>query len=204
MPALDVSFEGGQHRNRGLCSVPRAYKWIEFSNGMFGNWKDFQIRAFKRKQPQQQGGENSGNDDDNESSWEEIATGPSRETIAKTIERMIFGLAQSAPDDFREGSNLVHVLMDYEEDEDINLEYPKSGYELCVVLDDRQEDIPANKLEEEAQGILHVLATATMAGSESGYLPDVYKPLYEDKSLRNPIYEKFRERRAGQQKKDEE
>jgi hypothetical protein len=184
MPALDISFEGGQHRNRGLCSVPRAYKWIEFSNGMFGGWKDFQLRALTRKKGDEK--------------WEEVASGPSGETIAKAIERTIFSLAQTPPDDIGEGSNLVHVLIDDNEKDNVedscNLEYPKNGNELCVVLDDREGDIPEN-LEEEAQGILHVTTIATMAGSESQYLPDAYKPLYQDKSLRNPTYEKFRERR---------
>ena len=162
---------------------------------MFGEWKNFSLKALKRKRIQESG-EDVGYGD-----WELMAAGPSGEAIAIAIERTIMSMAQSAPADLGEGSHLVHVLLDYDEDRHaVGLEYPQTGHELCVIMDDRSEmELPADhRWQDDSQGILHVMTSATMAGSESQYLPDVYKPLFHDKSLRNPVYEKFRKRREQQ------
>ena len=192
MPAVDISYEGGVHRNRGLCSVPRAYKWIEFSNGMFGDWKSFQIRAFKRKMTSEES-----NDDEK---WVELASVSSGDSIAKTIEQTIFSMAQSAPDELGEGSHMIHSLIDLDVDdaEEACVEYPRNGHEFSIVLEDQLEE-GGDSLDVNpalvSPGALLVATSATMAGSESQYLPDVYRPLFEDKSLRNPTYEEFRDRR---------
>lgn len=192
MPAVDCSYDGGIHRNRGLCSVPRAYKWIEFSNGMFGDWKHFQLRAFKRKLPE--------SEEAAEEKWLEMASVPSGNMISKAIERTIFSLAQSAPDELGEGSHVIHSLIDLDDEEESSLEYPKTGNELCIVLEDQleEDDVLDRHPAGACPGALHVAASAAMAGSESDYLPDAYKPLYQDETLRNPIYEQFRERRKEQ------
>ena len=55
---------------------------------------------------------------------------------------------------------------------------------------------------EEAPGALQVVITAIVAGSESEYLPDAYKPLYSDDSLRNQIYAKFKQRHGERNNKE--
>ncbi len=184
MPALDASFAGGQHRNRGLCSVPRAFKWIDFSSEFLSDLEHFELKAFKRKRK----GDH----------WTRIALVPSGEIISRSVEHVILSLAQSAPDHLGEGSHLIHSIIDFGNGIDwCTLKYPGGRNELCITLDNRK-DIP--NLEQDGRGILHVTMTATMAGSESPYLPEVYKALFEDKALRNPAYETFREKREQQNK----
>lgn len=187
MPALDASFEGGRHRNRGLCSVPRAFKWIEFSSDFIRDWGQFQLKAFERKQ--------TGD------SWTQIAAISEGDIVSSTVEHAILCLAESAPDELGEGSHIIHTLIDIGRasatasasgNQSCCLHYPTNGKELCIILDDQdQDDIP--NLEQDACGILYVKTAATMAGLESPYLPDVYKPLFEDDTLRNTAYDKFQE-----------
>jgi len=198
MPALDVCYEGGQHRNRGLCSVPRAFRWIGFNNEMLvgRELQDLQIRAFLRRKQSKSGQVNSNDGDDgDDEEWTELAPTLSGERVANAIERTIFALAESAPDDLGDGSNLIHALVETDDDDSVRLEYPGNGHELCIVMDDNNFSHPG---EDDVKGKLQVSISAAMAGSESQYLPDAYKPLYKDMSLRNPRYEKFRERRQPQ------
>jgi len=44
-------------------------------------------------------------------------------------------------------------------------------------------------------GILQVTVATTMSGSESEYLPDVYRPLFDDPKLKNPLYGNYKDRR---------
>ena len=85
---------------------------------------------------------------------------------------------------------------------------------------------PQSGAEQEASGILDVVVSSTMAGSgkfrpllnnisavcaklepnmfsfaESEFLPDAYQQLFDDTSLRNPRYEKYKQRQQERRKK---
>ena len=54
MPAVDISYDG-QYRNRGMNSVPRAHRWMDFSSmGLINEWDRFNLKVLSRKR-----GENS-------------------------------------------------------------------------------------------------------------------------------------------------
>jgi hypothetical protein len=253
MPAVDIRYESpsttasasssSHHRNRGLCSVPRAYQWIDYSQGLSSFWlKDLELRAWKRKMKTtatavastSDGGDNNNNnnnDDDDvvggeESCWMELASATMGSKIVQGIESVQYALMDDPPPELGEGSHIVHVLLESvwdDNDDETNeqqqpqqtysFDYPKTGYELCVVLEEKREsnlevvveqpperkNIRAPYASPTAYGILHVGVSATMAGSESEYLPEVYRPLYEDMTLRNPIYMAFKEKQQQQQ-----
>lgn len=185
MPAVDVSLDGGLHRNRGMCSVPRAHAWIDFTNSL-DEWDKYRIVLAKKK--------------NGEETWTDICSSSSSGKISSAIERVMVCLAESAPDEIGEGSHFVNVLLGSLDDESEVAECPKIGSELRVIMDD--DDFLGGP--DEAPGILQVAITATVAGSESEYLPQAYEPLYYDESLRNPLYAKFKERRkdSDQMKND--
>jgi hypothetical protein len=251
------------HRNRGLCSVPRAYQWIDYSHGVAFWLQSLELRAWKHKlvpqrqknnddveknkassssssrQQERPGSAGMDDQEEEEEEWMEVASLTSGATIVQAIERVQYALANDPPPELGDGSHILHVLL-----EDIatpqretptgtttaatptttttQFDSPKTGFELCVVLQERRGDvddedgatilqsprtIPTSTprrvvvpyQQPNVYGILHVSVSATMAGSESDYLPEVYRPLYDDLSLRNPTYEQFRERRRRQQ-----
>merc|ERR1712224_145005 len=51
---------------------------------------------------------------------------------------------------------------------------------------------------------LRVQVKSIAAGSESEYLPEAYMPLYEDASLRNPLYANFKKRRREETVKQQQ
>jgi len=245
MPAVDISYTDGRHRNRGLCSVPRAYQWIEYSHGVAFWVQNLVLKGWKHKMKKKSsnnadndGGEMSDDrDDDDKEEWIQVGSISSGSTLVKAIERVQYALADDPPAELGDGSHIIHVLLDDRSHEDdgttttsttskeecsatssssssYRFESPRVGYELCVVLqeeDTKEEEqimtVGGNSLPYEkvnVHGILHVGISATMAGSESEYLPNAYRPLYEDLSLRNPLYEKYRQRRRMQQQQEEE
>lgn len=174
MPALDVSYDGS-HRNRGMCSVPRAHTWMDFSTMFSDDWEHFEMQLSSRKQAE---GEK----------WETLAFS-TVDALGKAVERATMCLAESAPDEMGEGSHILHVVL---EDSKV-VETPKSSHDLRVTL---TEDAFADDSGEGGKaGILQVAVAATMAGSDSQYLPEVYKSLYNDETLRNPRFAKFKERK---------
>ena len=94
-----------------------------------------------------------------------------------------------APDELGDGSHIINVILDIDDEDTRMVECPKVGHEIRLTMDDDDLASPAD-----APGILQVAISATMAGSESDYLPEVYKELYSDESLRNPLYAKFKNR----------
>lgn len=190
-----------------MCSVPRAYKWIEYSLGLAGEWHTFGLEAQIRKVPQ-------GDDDDEEGGWQSMALlPPGTSVLAKTMDQLQYALAEDPPAALGEGSHIVHALLRPVEEEDGNnspmsFEQPISGHEICVTLCEDEVDFGDTKIvvtptvsqqnsdpTTSSGGILHVQVEATMAGSESEYLPEAYKPLYHDLELRNPRYQRYQERR---------
>jgi hypothetical protein len=182
MPAVDVSLDGGLHRNRGMCSVPRAHAWIDFTNSL-DEWDNYRIVLSKKK--------------NGEETWTDICSSSSTGKISSAIERVMVCLAESAPDEIGEGSHFVNVLLESLDDESEVAECPKIGSELRVIMDD--DDFLGGP--DEAPGILQVAITATVAGSESEYLPQAYEPLYYDESLRNPLFAKYKQRRKDSDQK---
>ena len=168
MPAVDLSFHNGQHRNRGMCSVPRAHSWIDFSLSL-DEWENYKIIVSSKERQ--------------EETWKQI-TKSTEGAISGAIERAMICLSSNAPDELGSGSHIVNVVM-----ESSSVECPKN--ELRVLMDD--DDFVDN--EEAASGVLQVVISPTMAGSESEYLPEAYKPLYNDESLRNPLFAKFKQRK---------
>ena len=52
-------------------------------------------------------------------------------------------------------------------------------------------------------GTLHVHVETTAAGSESEYLPDCYRPLFNDAALRRPAFTETKRRMMLQQQQQE-
>jgi hypothetical protein len=131
-----------------------------------------------------------------EESWKKVSTSSSG-VLSKAIERAMVCLAETSLDELGEGSHFVNVLLECTDSDKGVVECPKTGFEMRVTMDD--DELAAA---EEAPGALQVVITAIVAGSESEYLPDAYKPLYSDDSLRNQIYAKFKQRQGERNNKE--
>ena len=170
LPAVDLSLKAednnDEHRNRGLCSVPRAYEWMDFGAAMAGGLDGYSMMLQISSSDN-----NSDGDGEAEQQWETVAE---MDSIEESITAAIQALADNPPDELGDGSTVVHVLCD---PEDV-VECPRPGSEMRVLL---QEDGVT-------VGTLQVSVEKTAAGSESEFLPDAYKPLFEDMSLRRPAF----------------
>ncbi|OEU23620.1 hypothetical protein FRACYDRAFT_267567 [Fragilariopsis cylindrus CCMP1102] len=190
-PALDISYDGNQHRNRGMCSVPRAL---------------YMGKSNSDNEDENENDNDDENDDEGKAEtekWEQLLSSSSisdTEIMSKAIERAVICLAEndSSINDL-DGSHIFHVILnDNDNDNDATtVEIPKSNHELKVTMVEKWGN--SNKIENESVdevevGILQVNVMTTMSGSESDYLPDVYKPLYNDESLRNPLYKNYKKR----------
>jgi hypothetical protein len=79
------------------------------------------------------------------------------------------------------------LLNDNDEDDDtVLVECPTTGSELRVTFEQKFGDT--------APGILQVAISASMAGSESEFMPVAYKPLFQDETLRREAYTEYKER----------
>jgi hypothetical protein len=162
MPALDLSYDGGSHRNRGLNSAPRAHAWINYMRGM----EEWKLMLGCKKSTEEE--------------WTDLATS---KAIRDAIERAVEFLIESPPDELGDGSHIVNVMLDTDEP----IECPKVGQELRVLFGSEKE------MASTCVGILQIQIVASAAGSESVYLPEAYKPLYLDKSLRRAAYAKMKQ-----------
>ena len=185
MPSLDIYYSDRLYRNRGLCSVPLAYNWVDFGfiNSMGDNSRyELRVSSKKRVDKSQENGEEK---------WNQIFSLPGK-VMTAAIERSIVCLAEADSDDLGSGSHIIHVALE----ESTEFEIPKTRNDLQATLveigDEGEEDVNV--------GILEVAVVATMSGSESEYLPDAYKPLFADESLRNPLYAKFQKRKEKREK----
>ncbi len=185
MPSLDVSYNG-LHRNRGLCSVPLAYTWVDF--GYLNSLADFSSYEFRVSSKKHVSSE-----DTDPQEWNRIFA-LSGDVINTALERAIVCLAESDSDDLGSGSHIVHVALDTSEVAEI----PKTKNILQATL----VEVGGPGEEDLDIGILEVAVVTTMSGSESEYLPDVYKPLFTDESLRNPLYAKFKKRKEDRAKEE--
>lgn len=103
--------------------------------------------------------------------------------ISAAIERALLFLSQTPPDAMAEGSHLLNVILDGDA-----MDVPKTNHEMRVTLTEDEHLI----------GSLQVAVSASMSGSDSDYLPDVYRDLYFDESFQNPRYVQHKKRREEQ------
>jgi hypothetical protein len=200
MPAVDLAYsaDGGNtllvHRNRGLNTVPRAYSWIEFISSGTEVWDEYRLCVSQKATEDEK--------------WTLLNTMCSG-TMGAAVERAIMSLAESPPDALATGSHFVHVLLD-EKDSSVGkaVPCPNPGYEMRVTMV-HQDDIDdleyvGDDNKDEASlpglGVLQVAVKTTIPGSESENLPESYRPLYLDESLRRPAYAKFKERQEARKK----
>ena len=185
MPSLDVSYNG-LHRNRGLCSVPLAYKWVDFGYlNSLADFSSYEVRVSSKKHVH--------NEEKDPQEWNRIFS-LSGAAINKALEKAILCLAESDSDDLGSGSHIVHVALD---DSEVT-EIPKTKNILQATL----VEVGGPGEPDLDIGILEVAVVTTMSGSESEYLPEVYKPLFSDESLRNPLYAKFKKRKEDRAKEE--
>ena len=164
LPALDLTLDN-QHRNRGLCTVPRAYQWMDFASlALGGGLQVCRIVLQSRNK--------------DETTWSTLAL---LDSIHESINRAVDALCQDPPAELGRGSCLINVLCDGAIPQDL----PKAGSDMRALLIEEDGTI---------MGALEVKIAATAAGSESEYLPDAYKPLFEDESLRRPAYVEMKRR----------
>lgn len=139
MPAVDLSYDGGAHRNRGMCSVPRAHSWIDFALSL-DEWENYNIVV-------------SAKDSKEDKSWKNLGVS-SKGEISRAIERATIFLSGDAPDRIGSGSHILHVILNDETSDPTQLECPR--YALRATMDDE---------EEYASGVLDVVVSSIMAGS---------------------------------------
>jgi hypothetical protein len=181
MPAVDLSFDGGVHRNRGVCSVPRAHSWIDFSLSL-DEWENYKIILSSKEEK----------DGD---SWKEIESSKPGDIVG-AIERATRCLSESAPEELGTGSHIINVVFHVSDDDRKEaLECPRNDLRVAMI-----DDYDFLQNAGDASGVLEVVISSIMAGSESEFLPEAYKPLYDDGTLRNPLYAKFKQ---GQKEREE-
>jgi hypothetical protein len=169
MPAIDVSYDG-KHRNRGLCSLPRAYTWLDFRSISLEQWRQYHLSIATRETQV---------NSESHSSWESIDNSYSIRSALDTAISIIIG---DPPAEFASGSHILRIVTG-----DI-IDCPKAGSDLAVTL-----KAPESNSE---HGRLQVRIVAVMAGSESEYMPEKYLPLFNDKSLQRPAYFEFKKRKS--------
>jgi hypothetical protein len=183
LPALNLFYNADNnhhHRNRGLCTVPRAHQWMDFGAYLAGFGKQSLRLQTRRK-----------NNDDDDEEWQTMLQ---LESIADTVNKAITALAEEPPTALGDGCCIVHVVWAESTD---RIECPTtSGSEIRLLLSENDDDD-----DDTVVGTLHVRVETTAAGSESEYLPDAYKPLFGDVSFRRAAYTEAK-RRLQEQKAD--
>ena len=105
------------------------------------------------------------------------------EAIEESLSAAVEALSETPPDDLGDGSSLVHVICELENDNRV-VPCPKPGSELRVLLEEDGDVV----------GTLQVAIEKTAAGSESDYLPEAYKPLFENDDFRRPAFTEAKKR----------
>jgi hypothetical protein len=185
LPAMDLSYHSRQrrHRNRGLCTVPRAWQWMDIGSARaYSCGLELQTRARQQR----------GVDEDDEDAWTTLlTTSKSRDfSMEAVLQTVVTALACEPPDALGLGSCMVHVLVDTTTNgngDNNVVPCPKPGNEIRVRMKDDLDG-------ESVFGELHVRIEKTGAGSESQYLPAAYKALFFDPSLRRPAYTETKRR----------
>ena len=171
LPAVDLTLQStnNAHRNRGLCTVPRAYQWMDFGSLALGGGLEACRLVLQSRSR-------------DENVWK---THTIVDSVGETISLAVESLADDPPNGMGEGSCLIHVLCQ-EKDDDADLSsIPPVGSDLrCLLLEEDGSIL----------GALQVKISKTAAGSESEYMPSAYSDLFEDASLRRPAFAEMKRR----------
>jgi hypothetical protein len=184
-PAIDLSYADGEHRNRGLNTVPRAHTWISVANNKNSGVVDemsllssfhleLSTRNFKM----------------NETQWTVIDTSTQ---IKEALEKAIHALVGSPPSELGEGSQFVHVLLPRKH----IIPCPKVGHEIRATLQGPTKV-------EHSTAILIVRISAASAGSKSEHLPSLYEALYQNPKYQRSEYVEFQKRQEARSRKEQE
>mmetsp|Transcript_1373 Transcript_1373/g.2701 ORF Transcript_1373/g.2701 Transcript_1373/m.2701 type:complete len:355 (+) Transcript_1373:47-1111(+) len=187
-PALDLFYGDGDHRNRGLNTVPRAHTWLSMTSkenvsvDVVSLMSSFQMmmatRNFKKGETQ----------------WTIQANSM---PIKEALETAIYALVEDPPSTLGQGSHFLHVPLQ-NDDHEVLLECPKVGQEVRVELHGPQKM-------EHSTGILQIKVHAAQAGSKSDHLPKAYEPLFQNPKYQRKEYAAFqkkKDRRMQKEKKD--
>jgi hypothetical protein len=204
MPAIDLTLVGLSnkerrqqlqlHRNRGIATVPRAYQWMDFGAAMAGGLQDLSL-VLQVRDSDSDSDDDSDSDRDSDATtlWETLAE---IQCIEHIVTAAIEALADNPPEELGDGSSVIHVLCNTPLllSEPLSVACPRPGSQLRVLL-----------LEDGATaGTLQVSVKKTAPGSESEYLPEAYKPLYQDESLLRPAFVETRKRMANRKQQGQE
>lgn len=181
-PTIDLFFGDGDHRNRGLNTVPRAHTWLSMANkdSTSGDvvllMSSFQMmmatRDFKK----------------GETKWTvHVNSIP----IKELLETAIYALADDPPSALGQGSQFLHVPLHEV------LECPKVGQEVRVELHGTQ------KMEHNT-GLLQIRVQAAAAGSKSEHLPKAYEPLFQNTKYQRKEYFAFQKKQENRRQKEKE
>lgn len=122
-PAIDLSFNGN-HRNRGLNTVPRAYQRMEFGMLVVERLDNFSPSLSICEE--------------NEEEWKTLTT---VDSIEKEINYAVESIADSPPVEMEDGSFVVHVVCAHEN----VVTCPKPGSEIRALL--LEENDPVGTLQ---------------------------------------------------------
>eukprot|EP00529_Nitzschia_sp_RCC80_P018468 CAMPEP_0113467784 /NCGR_PEP_ID=MMETSP0014_2-20120614/15000_1 /TAXON_ID=2857 /ORGANISM="Nitzschia sp." /LENGTH=508 /DNA_ID=CAMNT_0000360117 /DNA_START=156 /DNA_END=1682 /DNA_ORIENTATION=+ /assembly_acc=CAM_ASM_000159 len=221
------------YRNRGMCSVPRSHTWMEFL-GRYGRFKLIASMKRNGQNINKYDDDEDRHEEEGKEEWRTILqSSPTGQDISDAIERVTVALAdENVPTELGDGSHVVNIILTGDDTTadgiDIGekfVEIPKAGHELRVSMvavkdssssKNSNSDIGSSqkmiettedrKIKEQCREVarLQVQISSTMPGSESQYLPEVYKELYNDPSLRNPLYDKFKSRKQEKQQQQQQ
>lgn len=171
LPAVDISYgEECRHKNRGLHTSPRAWQWFDFNSYVAGTRNcRLELRTIDLSTTAEAAVDNC----------EKLQTFYG---VEKLVDSLLEALSDEPPSEFSDGSVIIQVTATTAD----SFELPKQKRILSAAL---LED------DDKLMGSLDVMVLPVAAGSQSKYLPDVYRPLFQSEV--RPEYKKFQQRKAA-------
>jgi hypothetical protein len=167
MPAIDVAYGADRrHRNRGVHTSPRAWTWFDFNSYVAGTRKcRLELRTLDPALP-----------------GRKPVTLQTFDGVDSLVDSMLLALSDNPPEEVGTGSVIVQATT--------------TGFPASFALPRHNQVLSAVLVEDNESliGSLDVLIEAVSAGSRSEYLPDAYRPLFQDEI--RPEYDQFQERKA--------
>ncbi|KAL3935756.1 MAG: hypothetical protein SGBAC_008786 [Bacillariaceae sp.] len=181
-PTLDLFYGDGDHRNRGLNTVPRAHTWLSLTGkenssvDVISLMSSFQMMMATRDYKK------------GETQWTvQVNSIP----IKEALETAIYALVEDPPSTLGQGSHFLHVPLHQV------LDCPKVAQEVRLELHGPQKM-------EHSTGILQVKVHATQAGSKSEHLPKVYESLFQNPKYQRKEYVAFQKKKESRIQKERE
>lgn len=168
MPALDTMLEN--HRNRGLNTVPRAWRWMDFTSYLAGS-RNCSLQL------QVQGIDHTDDANDSHVVLE-------MDSVKESVDFAFSALASDPPTELGSGSAIIHIVAQVSD----TIIMPKPGNRLELALVEDGDDVI---------GRLDVDIVPTAAGSQSEYIPNSYQALYNDVECLDPAYVDFQKRKTS-------